>query len=77
MIRLLVYAISFIAQVSALRSSKASSPRRFRVMGSSIGSNGTVRSRGGVRTTEDPLTKAYPCIKVKNNQCTKIGLSVM
>ena len=47
------------AQVSALQSS---APRRFHVMGSSIGGNGIVSSRGGVRTTEGPLTKftVYP-----------------
>ena len=46
-----------IAQVSALQSLEESSPRRFRVMGSWIGSNYTVRSRGGVRTAEGPLYK--------------------
>ena len=34
-------------QVSALRSSEASSPWRFSVMGSSIRGNRTVHSRGG------------------------------
>ena len=48
------------AQVSALRSSEASSPRRFQcfsIMGSSIGGSGTVRSRGGVRAREGPLSE--------------------
>jgi hypothetical protein len=46
--------------VSALRSSEASSPRRFQcisIMGSSIGGSGTVRSRGGVRSREGPLSE--------------------
>ena len=45
------------AQVSALRSSEASSPRRFSIMGSSIGGSGTVCSRGGVRSREGPLSE--------------------
>ena len=48
------------AQVSALRSSEASSPRRFKsisIMGSSIGGSGTVRFRGGVRAREGPLSE--------------------
>ena len=48
------YSMLGTTQVSALRSSQVSSPRRF-LMGSSIGGSRTVRSRGGVRTTEGPL----------------------
>ena len=46
--------------VSALQSSEASSPRRFKcisIMGSSIGGSGSVRSRGGVRCREGPLSE--------------------
>ena len=48
------------ADVSALQSSEASSPRRFKcisIMGSSIGGSGSVRSRGGVHRREGPLSE--------------------
>ena len=43
--------------MSALQSSEASSPRRFSIMGSSIGGSGSVRSRGDVRHREGPLSE--------------------
>ena len=47
-----------IAQVSALGSSEASAPQRFKcisIMGDSNGGNTTVRSRGGVLSREAPF----------------------
>ena len=46
--------------MSALQSSEASSPRRFKcisIMGSSIGGSRSVRSRGGVCRREGPLSE--------------------
>ena len=50
-----------IAQVSALGSSEASAPQRFKcisIMGDSNGGRATVRSRGGVPSKEGPFSEA-------------------
>ena len=49
-----------IAQVSALGSSEASAPQRFKcisIMGDSNGGSATVRSRGGVLSREGPFSE--------------------
>ena len=49
-----------IAQVSALWSSEASAPQRFKcvsIMGDSNGGSTTVRSRGGVLSREGPFSE--------------------
>ena len=49
-----------IAQVSALESSEASAPQRFKcisIMGDSNGDSTTVRSRGGVFSREGPFSE--------------------
>ena len=49
-----------IAQVSALGSSEASAPQRFKcisIMGDSNGGSTTVRSRGGVLSREGPFSE--------------------
>ena len=49
-----------IAQVSALGSSEASAPQRFKcisIIGDSNGGNTTVRSRGGVLSREGPFSE--------------------
>ena len=52
-----------IAQVSALGSSEASAPQRFKcisIMGDSNGDSATVRSRGGVLSREGPFSEVPP-----------------
>ena len=60
-----------IAQVSALGSSEASAPQRFKnisIMGDSNGGSATVRSRGGVLSREGRFSEVplYSCCTIYN-----------